>query len=131
MSMIVPNVEEFVSVEHRYRKLLKLVDWAELGRPLRSLYSDIGRRGYPVEQGLKCLFLQFLEDRSDRQMEAYLQENLAAKYFCNLEFPPHALRRTILQNVRQSQISGKAQSLFPGSYGSTRIELQTAHHHSR
>ena len=72
MSMIVPNVEEFVSAEHRYRKLLKLISWVELARALREAYSEAGRRGYPVEQGLKCLFLQFLEDRSDRQMEAYL-----------------------------------------------------------
>jgi transposase, IS5 family len=94
MSMIVPNVEEFVPAEHRYRKLLKLVDWVELARPLRNLYSDIGRRGYPTEQGLKCLFLQFLEDRSDRQMERLLQDSLAAKYFCNFglrdEIPDHS-----------------------------------------
>jgi IS5 family transposase len=94
MSMIVPNVEEFISADHRYRKLLALVDWVELARPLRNLYSPSGRRGYPVEQGLKFLFLQFLEDRSDRQMESYLKENLAAKYFCNLglrdEVPDHS-----------------------------------------
>ena len=59
MSMIVPNVEEFISADHRYRKLLALVDWVEMARPLRNLYSPSGRRGYPVEQGLKCLFLQF------------------------------------------------------------------------
>ena len=71
MSMLIPNVEELVSAEQRYRKLLKLVDWVELARPLRVLYSDLGRRGYPVETAVKCLFLQFLEDRSDREMERY------------------------------------------------------------
>lgn len=83
MSMIVTNVEELVSADHPYRKLLKVVDWVELASPLRNLYSNIGRRGYPVEQGLKCLFLQFLEDRSDRQMERLLKDSIAAKYFCN------------------------------------------------
>jgi IS5 family transposase len=34
-----------------------------------GLQSD-GRKGYAVEQGFKCLFLQFLEDRSDRQVDA-------------------------------------------------------------
>jgi len=58
MSMLIPNVEELVSAEHRYRKLLKLVDWVELARPLRVLYSDLGRRGYPVETAVKCLFLK-------------------------------------------------------------------------
>ena len=83
MSMIIPNVEELVSADHRYRKLFAIVDWVELAKPLRNLYSSVGRRGYAVEQGLKCLFLQFLEDRSDRQMEVLLQENIAAKFFCN------------------------------------------------
>jgi IS5 family transposase len=72
-----------VSEDHPYQKLLKVVDWSELARPLRNLYSKVGRRGYAVDQGLKCLVLQFLEDRSDRQMERFLKENLAAKYFCN------------------------------------------------
>lgn len=85
MSMIVPNVGELVSADHRYRKLLELVDWTELTKPLRNLYSKEGRKGYAVEQGFRCLFLQFLEDRSDRQMEELLRENLAAKFFCSFE----------------------------------------------
>ena len=56
MSMLIPNVEELVHAEHRYRKLLALLNWTDLAKPLRRLYSDVGRRGYAVEQGLKCLF---------------------------------------------------------------------------
>ena len=78
MSMLIPNVEELVPVEHRYRKLLHVVNWVELARPLRELYSNLGRRGYPVETAVKCLLLQFLEDRSDREMERLLQDSLAA-----------------------------------------------------
>ena len=82
-SMIVPNVEELVSAEHPYRKILTLLNWKELAQPLRRKYSSLGRRGYAAQQGLKCLFLQFLEVCSDRQMERFLQDNIAAKYFCN------------------------------------------------
>lgn len=109
MSMIVPNVEEFIPADHRYRKLLKLVDWVELARPLRNLYSDKGRRGYPVEQGLKCLFLQFLEDRSDRQMESYLRDSLAGKYFCNFglrdEVPDHSYFGKFREKIGVYQLS--------------------------
>lgn len=109
MSMLLPNVEEFVESTHLYRKLLALLNWQELASPLRSLYSDIGRRGYPVEQGLKCLFLQFLEDRSDRQMERYLKENLAAKYFCNFglrdETPDHSYFSKFREKVGVSRLS--------------------------
>lgn len=83
MSMIIPNVDELVSTEHRYRAILKLFDWTKLTEPLRSCYSRQGRPGYAVEQGFRCLFLQFLEDKSDRQMEEFLRDSLAAKYFCN------------------------------------------------
>jgi transposase len=59
-----------------------------------NLYSKAGRRGYAVEQGLKMLFLQFLEIRSDRQMEQLLCDSLAAKFFCNFgltgETPVHS-----------------------------------------
>ena len=53
MSMIIPNVEELVAADHPYRKLLALVNWTELTKPLRSLYSKEGRKGYAVEQGFR------------------------------------------------------------------------------
>lgn len=109
MSMIIPNVEELVSANHRYRKLLVVVNWAELAKPLRNLYSQAGRRGYAVEQGLKCLFLQFLEDRSDRQMEALLQENNAAKFFCNFglveKTPDHSYFSHFRERIGTYQLS--------------------------
>ena len=42
MSMIIPNVEELIDKDHFYRKLLKVVDWTELTKPLRNLYSAQG-----------------------------------------------------------------------------------------
>ena len=40
MSMIIPNVEELVTEDHRYRAILKLFNWTELSKPLRSCYSQ-------------------------------------------------------------------------------------------
>lgn len=39
MSMIIPNLEELVSEDNRYRQLLKLVDFRSLTHPLKSRYS--------------------------------------------------------------------------------------------
>ena len=61
--MIIPELDELVSKDHDYRKILKLFNWTDLTKPLRNLYSKEGRKGYAVEQGFKILFLQFLEDR--------------------------------------------------------------------
>ena len=46
MSMIIPNTEELVSAElvsadHRYRKLLTVVDWTELAKPLCNLSHSV------------------------------------------------------------------------------------------
>ncbi len=49
MSMIVPNVEELVSVDHTYREILRVLDWRELTNPLQKLYSKGGRKGYAVK----------------------------------------------------------------------------------
>lgn len=109
MSMIIPNVEELVAKDHIYRELLKVTDWLELSKPLRNLYSKKGRKGYPVEQGFKILFLQFLEDRSDREMERYLQENLAAKYFCNFglvdDTPDHSYFGKFRERIGTHQLA--------------------------
>jgi len=83
MSMIIPNVEEFVPREHAYRKILDLFDWTKLTLPIRSCYSKNGRKGYAVEQGFRCLLLQFIEDKSDRQMEEFLRFDISAKFFCS------------------------------------------------
>ncbi len=82
MSMLIPNLEELVAPDHEYQQILKLIDFSKLCYTLRLEYSTIGRAGYPVEQGFKCLLLQFMEDLSDRQLERCLKENLAAKLFC-------------------------------------------------
>ncbi|MDR4484790.1 MAG: transposase [Nitrospirales bacterium] len=41
-----------------------------------------GADGYGIERLFRCLLLPFMEDLSDREMERYLEENLAAKWFC-------------------------------------------------
>lgn len=85
MSMIIPLVEELVRADHPYRRMVQVIDFTELTRPLRKLYSELGRGGYPIEQGFRCLLLQFLEDLSDRELARFLQENVAGKYFCSFE----------------------------------------------
>src|SRR3990167_9056224 len=82
MSLFVTDIEELVSSEHAYRKILKLIDFSWLTRELRDCYSDLGRAGYPVESGFKALLLQYMEDLSNREAERFLQENLAGKLFC-------------------------------------------------
>ena len=49
---------------------------------LKDLGKEVGRHEYGLDVGLRCLFLQFLYDRSDRQMERDLRFNIAYKWVC-------------------------------------------------
>ena len=76
-------LESLIPMDNTYRRLLKLIDFSSLCKDLHDCYSkDKGADGYPIEQGFKCLFLQYFENISDRRMEDYLRFNTATKYFC-------------------------------------------------
>ena len=77
-----PSVEDLVRSDHAYRRLSALIPFDVLCAPLRSKYSTLGRAGYPVEAIFKALLLQWLEDLSDRELERFLEENVAGKLFC-------------------------------------------------
>jgi IS5 family transposase len=77
-----PSLEDLVRESHPYRRLACLVPFERLCAPMRACYSRLGRAGYPVEAVFKALLLQWMEDLSDRELERFLEENMAAKLFC-------------------------------------------------
>ena len=83
VNMFETHVEDLVRKDHPYRKLLSIIDFSKLCKPLQSLLvEDRGCPGYNIESGFIALVIQWMEDLSDRELERYLQENTAAKYFC-------------------------------------------------
>jgi len=76
------TLDGLVPSDHPYRKFETIVDLCALCKPLQSLYSDRGRPALGAERAFRMLVLQFLEDVSDREMERFMAENLAAKWFC-------------------------------------------------
>ncbi len=77
-----PSLDDLVREDHAYRVLVRLIPFGSLCAPMRSRYASGGRPGYPVETMFKALLLQWMEDLSDRELERFLEENLAAKLFC-------------------------------------------------
>lgn len=82
MNMLEPSLDELVRKSHPYRQLLVLLDFKKLCAPLADIRSHLGRDGYDLEAGFAALLLQWMEGLSDREMERFLQENTATKYFC-------------------------------------------------
>lgn len=73
--------DAMVPTNHAFRKLNKIVNFKKISKPLRHLYSPIGKPGINVEKGIRCLIVQYWEDYSDREMEHAVRENNAVRYF--------------------------------------------------
>ena len=112
MSMLVPNLEELVPENNSYRKLLKLVSFEQLCRPLEALYSSAGRAGYPVSSGFRCLLVQAIEDLSDRQLEQKLKDSLAAKLFCGFTLTEHTPDYSYFSVLRERIGTKRLATLF-------------------
>ena len=79
------NLEDLVSCDHIYRKFIGIVNIPKLASThLKSAEGNSSYKGYGIELLFKALLLQPLEDLSDRELERYLTENNAAKWFCQL-----------------------------------------------
>jgi IS5 family transposase len=106
------NLDSLVIPSHPYRKIDKLLDFNKISKPIESIYSTKGRKAKGVEFGLRTLVLQFFEDLSDREMERFLQENLAGKWFCNMGFGDKAVDHSYFGSFRKRLGTKKLMDIF-------------------
>ena len=70
-----------------------MIDFKKLYIPLQKHNRNPqAQQGYGIIPLFKALLLQFIEDLSDRELQRFLEENNAAKYFCRFaieEQTPH------------------------------------------
>lgn len=56
-----------------------------------------------------CLLIQFLEDLSDRELERFLRENNASKWFCNFglteKVPDHTVFTRVCERIGTNKLS--------------------------
>ena len=76
------DLKEQVEKKHELWDINETVNISRLSYRLKELETEIGRHGYGVDVGLKCMFLQFLYDLSDRELEKELRFNIAYKWYC-------------------------------------------------
>lgn len=94
-------LEDLVRPDHPYRKIKEIVNFKGLLKPLYCLYGNKGAEGIAVEIGFKCLLLQFYEDKSDRELENALQENVAMKWFCGFSLTEKTPDHSYFGKLRQ------------------------------
>jgi len=104
------SLEDLVSPFHAYRKFRKLFNFSALRVELRGVEKDAAYKGYGVLRLFKCLLLQFMEDLSDRELMRYLQENNAAKWFCEFSLtektPDFSVFSRLRHRIGTSRLSG-------------------------
>jgi IS5 family transposase len=93
-------INQLVGPEHRYRKIMQILDFAPVYEVLAHLVKDNPCKGFGIHKLFNCLFLQQLEDLSDRELEMFLGENIAAKWFCGFDIGDKTPDYSLFSKVR-------------------------------
>jgi IS5 family transposase len=87
-----PLYEVILPKDHYLRQLAQVVDFKKVNEMTKDLYSqEMGRPCHEPALLFKMIFLQFLYDISDREIEEQVRYNIAYKWFAGLnaeEMPP-------------------------------------------
>lgn len=101
--------DKIIAADHPFRRLNAIINFEDFVAPLRSLYSDTGTAGIPIERGFKTLLIQFWEDYSDREMEKCVKENMAVRWFAGFglleETPDHTYFCKLRKRIGPKRLS--------------------------
>lgn len=102
-------LEDLVLENHIYRKFLNLWDMNSVRLELEKLEAESDHKGYGIYRIFLCLLLQFLEDLSDRELERFICENNAARWFCGFDLtaktPDHSVFSRVRSRIRTNKLS--------------------------
>lgn len=98
--VIMIRLEDLVPQDHVYRKFTDIWTFKGVEKHLRKVEKDNNYKGYGVVRLFKCLLLQFMEDLSDRELERYLIENNAGKWFCDFGLSEQTPDHTVFGRMR-------------------------------
>ncbi len=102
-------LDDLVTSNHIYRKFKLLWDLEKIRPELEKIEQNSDHKGYGVFRMFLCLLLQFVEDLSDRELEKFLVENTASKWFCQFgltdKTPDHSAFGRIRAKIGTSRLS--------------------------
>lgn len=79
---------------------------------LEKLEAESDHKGYGIYRIFLCLLLQFLEDLSDRELERFICENTATRWFCQFDLTANTLDHSLFGRVRSRIGTGKLSKIF-------------------
>ena len=96
------DLNQLVVQGHELRKVETCISFEELLKGFKDLEKATGREGYGVEVGIRCLFLQFFKDLSDREMEERLRDDLSFRWFCGFTLDAKTPDHSFFGRMRQT-----------------------------
>ena len=106
------SLNDLVPSTHTYRKIHGLYPAKLVHEGVKDLEHIKGADGYGIERLFKCLFLQFLDALSDRELERFLQENTAGKWVCGFGLSNTTPHFSLFNKVRSRIGTQRLSKLF-------------------
>ena len=115
-------LEDLIPKSHSYRLFREYLPESLMSKHLKGIEQLQGANGYGIERLFLCLLLQFMEDLSDRELERFLRENTAGKWFCGFTLSDKTPDYSLFTHVR-TRIGSKRLSIL---FSSMRKQLKDA-----
>ena len=112
MTFMQYDLNKLVETNHSLRKIENTISFKSMAYRLKDLDSNMGRKGYGAEVGLKCLYLQFHYDLSDRAMEEELRDRNSFRWFCGFEIDERTPDHSYFGRMREVIGTEKIARLF-------------------
>jgi IS5 family transposase len=116
------NLEDLVPLTHTYRQFKARWSFNFVKKQMKKIEKRNPHKGDGLFRLFKCLLLQFMEDLSDRALERFIQENNAAKWFCDFGLAEITPDHTVFCMARK-RIGTK---LLSKIFADLRAQLQAA-----
>lgn len=102
-------LEDLVPENHNYRKFKEIWSFESVEKILKKLEKNNPNKGYGLLRLFKGLLLQFMENLSDRELEKFIQENNAARWFCGFNLrdktPDHSIFSPLRKKIGTKNLS--------------------------
>jgi IS5 family transposase len=108
------SLDQLVPSSDPYRRFIKLWDFKGVEAILSTVKSLNPHEGYGLNRLFRCLLLQFMEDLSDRELEKFLQENIAGRWFCGFLLNEDTPDHTVFTRARTKIGTDLLATLFQG-----------------
>ena len=105
-------LEDLIPQNHIYREFQSLWDLSLIKPELEKIEQNSDHKGYGIYRMFLCLLLQFVEDLSDRELEKFLMENTAAKWFCQFDLTARTPDHTAFCRAREKIGTNRLSKIF-------------------